>query len=166
MKVTVKNTSDIVQDISKQGNSCTEFTFIPHGHGTLRWPDGASYTGDIRDGKANGNGKFTHANGDTYDGQFLDDQAHGQGEYIYHEYKQRYIGGWVNDMQHGIGREELCDGSVYEGYFFEGRKHGFGRYQWLDQSVYCGYWEANEMSGYGQFIAADQRKYTGLYQNS
>jgi hypothetical protein len=59
--------------------------FIPHGHGTLQWPDGASYTGEIRDGKANGKGKFSHANGDSYEGDFVNDQAHGFGEYIYHE---------------------------------------------------------------------------------
>ena len=59
--------------------------YIPHGKGTLKWPDGASYQGDIRDGKANGKGKFSHANGDSYEGEFVNDQAHGFGEYIYHE---------------------------------------------------------------------------------
>jgi hypothetical protein len=87
----------------------------------------------------------------------VDDQAHGQGEYIYHEQKQSYTGEWENDMQHGFGKEILCDGSVYEGNFVEGKKHGEGRYVWSDQSIYQGNWEDNEMSGYGQFTAADKR---------
>lgn len=66
-------------------NGSQDMIFIPHGQGTLKWPDGASYTGDIRDGKANGKGKFRHANGDYYEGDFVNDQAHGFGEYIYHQ---------------------------------------------------------------------------------
>lgn len=92
MKVIKKSTGDIVTDFTKSIGSGSEFCFIPHGYGTLNWPDGASYTGDIRDGKANGQGRFTHANGDTYQGQFLEDQAHGHGEYIYHEHQQKYFG--------------------------------------------------------------------------
>ena len=132
MKVVRKGTGDIIQDYQKAGIASSDLFFIPHGKGTLHWPDGASYTGDIRDGKANGQGRFTHANGDTYHGHFVDDQAHGQGEYIYHEQQQSYTGEWENDMQHGFGKEILCDGSIYEGNFVEGKKHGEGRYVWSD----------------------------------
>ena len=54
MKVIRKGTGDIITDFSKSGSTATDLFFIPHGKGTLHWPDGASYTGDIRDGKANG----------------------------------------------------------------------------------------------------------------
>ena len=39
---------------------------IPEGHGTMKWPDGAVYTGMIKNGKANGKGVFKHVNGDIY----------------------------------------------------------------------------------------------------
>ena len=50
---------------------------IKHGKGTQTWPDGAKYTGEWRNGKAEGFGTFTHANSDVYAGDFKDDRANG-----------------------------------------------------------------------------------------
>ena len=68
------NTSGKGGSRKEESNSETaDMVYIPHGYGTLKWPDGASYTGEIRDGKANGKGKFSHANGDSYEGEFVND---------------------------------------------------------------------------------------------
>jgi hypothetical protein len=68
-----KGTGEKNTEHSKSGSVTTDFNLIPHGKGALTWPDGASYTGEIRHGKVYGEGHFMHANGDTYYGHFVDD---------------------------------------------------------------------------------------------
>jgi hypothetical protein len=65
--------------------------FVKHGRGMQKWPDGAKYEGDWRDGMAQGRGTFHHANRDLYTGEFYMDRANGYGAYI-HENGQRYEG--------------------------------------------------------------------------
>ena len=47
--------------------------------GTLTWPDGKKYVGEIRDGKRNGQGTHTWPSGQKYVGEYRDDQRNGQG---------------------------------------------------------------------------------------
>jgi hypothetical protein len=39
-----------------------------------------------------------------------------------HKSGQRYEGDWVDDLQHGVGKEILEDGSTYVGDFRKGKK--------------------------------------------
>ena len=43
-----------------------------NGQGTKAFPDGGTYTGEFKDGKANGQGTLTYADGTTYTGAFKD----------------------------------------------------------------------------------------------
>ena len=43
-----------------------------HGHGTLTYADGKTYTGEFKDGKFHGQGTITYADGSTYTGAFED----------------------------------------------------------------------------------------------
>ena len=47
--------------------------------GTKAFPDGGTYTGEFKDGKANGQGTFTGADGSTYTGEWKDNKRNGQG---------------------------------------------------------------------------------------
>eukprot|EP00826_Nyctotherus_ovalis_P033705 TRINITY_DN2744_c0_g2_i1.p1 TRINITY_DN2744_c0_g2~~TRINITY_DN2744_c0_g2_i1.p1 ORF type:complete len:150 (+),score=27.90 TRINITY_DN2744_c0_g2_i1:73-522(+) len=58
-----------------------------------------------------------------------------------------YEGWWVDDLQHGKGKETWADGSKYEGEYWNGKKQGFGKYEWADGSKYEGMWVNNEISG-------------------
>ena len=40
--------------------------------GTATHPDGSTYTGEFKDGKANGQGTIAYADGSTYTGEFKD----------------------------------------------------------------------------------------------
>ena len=44
----------------------------PHGHGTMTFADGTTYTGEFKDDKFNGQGTYTFADGTTYVGNFED----------------------------------------------------------------------------------------------
>ena len=50
-----------------------------NGQGTYTYADGATYSGEFKDGKFNGQGTYTYANGDTYTGEWKDGKQHGQG---------------------------------------------------------------------------------------
>jgi len=41
---------------------------------------GATYEGEIKDGKANRKGKMVYPHGSTYEGEFRDNLRHGRGE--------------------------------------------------------------------------------------
>jgi len=51
----------------------------------------------------------------------------------------RYVGNWLNDIQHGQGEESWNNATTkYEGDFFKGKKHGKGKFIWEDGSFYEG----------------------------
>lgn len=71
-------------------------------HGTINFPDGDKYDGDLVNGVMHGAGVFTSADGDVYQGGFADGQFFGTGKHTY------------------------TDGDFYEGDFVDGKKHGNG----------------------------------------
>ena len=44
----------------------------PHGQGTYTFADGATYTGEWKDGDPHGQGTATRPDGDTYTGEWKD----------------------------------------------------------------------------------------------
>ncbi|CAL1131907.1 unnamed protein product [Cladocopium goreaui] len=68
-------------------------------------------------------------------------------EVIYGQYK----GSWRADLQTS-GIFGWSDGTVYEGFFVEGRPHGHGRMKWPEGSVYDGNWQRGELHGQGTYI--------------
>ena len=48
-------------------------------------------------------------------------------------------------MQDGEGKEQLEDGSSYDGMFKMGKKDGHGTYIWADKSKYIGNWTNNNI---------------------
>jgi hypothetical protein len=80
-----------------------------------------TYEGDIRGGKANGQGTLTYANGNVYVGEFKDNKKEGQGTLttLFNGVKGVYVGGFANDQKTGKGYITLTysDGWVYKGDF-------------------------------------------------
>ena len=48
-------------------------------HVTQEWPDGRKYEGQMKEGKAHGQGKMTYGDGATYEGEWSVDTWHGKG---------------------------------------------------------------------------------------
>jgi hypothetical protein len=95
-----------------------------NGKGTLEWTNNSSYTGEFRNGKANGLGEATWSIGKK---------------------TNRYVGEWKDDMPHGQGIYIGFDGSRYEGEWKEGQWHGQGTYTWPDGRQYKGEFRNGEM---------------------
>lgn len=117
-----------------------------HGRGTMKWPDGRTYSGNFKNGLEDGYGECVMLNkADSYQGQWKEGQIHGFGKYKY------------------------ATGEVYEGCFFEGQRHGYGmlgsgRLARTSSSVFIGQWVHDRKTGYGVFddISSGQ-KYMGVW---
>ena len=59
-------------------------------------------------------------------------------------------GQWVDDLQHGFGKETWEFGKIkFTGYHVKGEKEGKGRLEWSDGSYYDGEFKSNLFSGFG-----------------
>ena len=118
------------------------------GKGKQIWMDGSVYEGFWENDQSNGHGRLVHLEGDVYEGEWVDDKAHGKGKYT-HTDGTTYIGDWQNDKQNGFGKETWADGSTYEGEYRDSLKHGNGVFIWNDKSRYEGQFNRNDIQGEG-----------------
>lgn len=106
------------------------------GRGTLTWRRAgtpsynrsavvSSYTGEMRDGRANGIGRLETSNGETFAGEWRDGRLEGQGT-VRHENGDQYEGDFVGGQPHGTGRYVSANGEIFEGGFAGGRRQGTG----------------------------------------
>ena len=113
----------------------------------VKYNEGTSYVGELKNRKKHGKGRLTDPNGSVYQGDFHNDKIEGFGVFKGQDGTE-YRGEWKNGMQHGLGRELWTDGSYYEGTYKMGLKHGKGFYQWADGSSFDGDWDAGNINGY------------------
>ncbi|NOU61250.1 hypothetical protein [Marinifilum caeruleilacunae] len=103
-----------IQYSSAQNNQCS----------VLLKSISGSYTGDCKNGLANGKGKSVGQ--DTYIGMFKDGLPHGKGKYLYR------------------------NGNTFQGYWKNGEKNGKGKYKYSlngEKHTLSGYWKQNEYAG-------------------
>jgi hypothetical protein len=91
---------------------------LAEGYGEAR--GAAHYRGEFRAGRKHGKGvKTWPATGDRYEGEFVEDRKEGTGIYTWGRRSpwagQKYVGGFLNDRRHGYGVLEWPNGERYEG---------------------------------------------------
>ncbi len=85
------------------------------GQGTMRFPNGDEYVGEVREGLPEGEGTYRFAaSGDAYRGKFRKGVPQGRGAYIFAG-GDRYEGQFRNGMRHGKGVLHFADGTRIEG---------------------------------------------------
>ena len=89
------------------------------------------YIGQVKNGKANGNGIALLDSGSRYEGSWKDNQRHGQGTFY-----------WP-------------DGEYYSGNYENDLRNGFGTYHWPNGEKYAGQWKEDKRSGSGKFFDAE-----------
>ena len=121
----------------------------PHGFGTYKWKNGASYVGHFEHGIKGGFGKWKKDGGfncNQYEGLFFNDMKHGEGVFTW-ESGNQYEGNYWMDLREGFGRMSWKDGSFYEGDWSKGLQHGYGRLILPDGRVKEGQFRNNKFTG-------------------
>jgi hypothetical protein len=88
--------------------------------GTSTYPNGGTYVGEFRDGKANGLGTLTYHQHGEYVGEFRDGWPSGRGAYAYPD-GRRYVGEWRNGDFNGHGVRTYPDGRKEDGEWSGGK---------------------------------------------
>jgi hypothetical protein len=123
-------TIDMKSEISTYTGQMVEN--LKWGIGLEEFTSGFKYYGEYEKDQPNGIGLLIISDSQYYKGTFKDGQFHGKGEF--HNENDYYIGEWFKDMKHGYG-EELCQKSLYKGWFNTGSKYGKGKLFVLGESI-------------------------------
>jgi antitoxin component YwqK of YwqJK toxin-antitoxin module len=99
---------------------------------------------------------FTNRKGNTahYVGEVKNGKAHGQGIAILNT-GSRYVGEWKNNMRHGQGAFFWPDGEFYQGSYKDDIRHGQGTYFWPSGEKFSGQWANDQRNGMGIFYGED-----------
>jgi hypothetical protein len=79
------------------------------------------------------------------------------------ESSAKYDGEWNKSTgeREGRGKQTWADGSVYEGYWLNGKANGRGRLIHADGDIYEGNWKDDKAEGYGIYQHLDGARYEG-----
>jgi hypothetical protein len=103
------------------------------------------YLGELREGKANGQGVGIWKTGGFYQGYWQDNQRHGMGTYQWPD-GERYVGQFVQGKRTGHGTYYWKTGEYFEGQWLDDRRHGPGVLYKPDGRVHVkGTWVADEL---------------------
>ena len=130
------------------------------GSGTYIWADGLRYVGPWVNDVQQGRGKMEFFNGDSYDGDFAQGERTGTGTFR-QKSGNTYTGQWLRGQRDGAGIEEWADGQRYEGAWKANRKEGFGQMRFPDGGTYDGDWRNDLATGQGDIVFASGDVYTG-----
>jgi len=123
--------------------------------GTLKWSDGSSYEGEVKNGVRQGKGVFRFGEAPmTYDGSWKAGVREGQGRMDYDEEGLCfYEGEWKNGKRHGKGKMRYESGNIYDGWWECGVKDGKGSMTWLaEKEKYDGEWKKGVPHGFGVYV--------------
>ncbi len=136
---------------------------VLNGYGTLSLP-GGTYTGEIYEGVAHGEGKMVWDNGSTYEGTFDNGSTTGYGTMTWAS-GTVYTGDMLKGSQHGEGTATYPDGGIYTGHWEHGKRQGQGTYTYPSGSVYVGQWADSERNGNGFMTYDNGNTYEGNWLN-
>ncbi|MGB6153345.1 MAG: hypothetical protein WBG48_15305 [Pricia sp.] len=89
------------------------------------------YVGQVKNGKANGNGIAILETGSRYEGEWKDNERSGEGNFYW------------------------ADGEHYEGSYANDMRNGLGTYYWPNKEKYVGEWKNDQRNGEGTFYGSD-----------
>jgi hypothetical protein len=129
--------------------------------------NGAIYFGEIEGGVASGQGTLKCPNGDTYSGRFYDGKFLLSGlASISYSNGDHYSGAISLGRPYGHGTLAKSNGAVYEGNFYIGRLHGMGEYSVGDITITSEQWRHGLLDGEGKIYWASGAKYEGEIQGT
>ena len=88
---------------------------------TITYDNGATYKGEMKDNKRNGEGTYTFVSGNKYEGEFKDGKYDGQGTYTSVTEKYIYVGEFKDNKFNGQGTKTYKDGDKETGIWKDGK---------------------------------------------
>ena len=117
----------------------------------------SSYSGEIRNGRPDGQGRLELRSGEILDGHWVAGQLDGHGIHIDAD-GNRYEGQFTAGVPNGEGRLETKTGEIFAGSFADGLKNGKGRTRLPGGTVYWSQWAmGKEIGGARPDVLADAR---------
>ncbi len=133
------------------------------GQGTFIWPDGERYVGQFANDVRWGTGTQYYGRGETYTGSWKNDLRDGEGEYVStspSDGVMKYSGHWSGGEPFGSGFLAHKDGRKFEGSFV--KFSGSGRIQYPNGDSYWGTWDASfKRTGKGRVVFTNGDTYDG-----
>lgn len=114
----------------------------PEGQGTQIWPEGDRYIGSFRNGKHDGKGTYTFPDGGTYTGDWKEGQREGNATATYSN-GDKYVGEYKNGNREGYGTLQYANGEIYVGEWKIGMRNGKGTHAYPNGDVYEGDFKLN-----------------------
>ncbi len=103
------------------------------------------YVGQVKQGKANGEGIAILDTGSLYEGQWKDNMRHGQGKFFWSD-GQYYVGNYENDKRSGEGTYFWSNGDKYVGEWENDKRNGYGKfYNKAKELIASGIWKEDEL---------------------
>lgn len=142
-------------------------TGIVSGTGRVEWNNGDVFEGTLVNGKSEGHGTMTwKKSGNRYVGPWVNDVQHGQGLMIFSG-GSRYEGQYRHGKMSGTGKYFYGDsGDQYEGELLDGKPEGKGTYHWKSGDRYKGDWRQGARHGLGRFTWTDGSYWEGRFENN
>lgn len=136
-------------------------------HGVLSYPDGRSHAGMFKNKKLfQGEGTIRLNDGSVFEGSVKDGKWHGLGKLTYPDHKVLEGEFREGKIYQGLGTLQLNCGGHFEGTFVEGKKQGQGKLTYADGRALEGEFKNNKIcNGQGTLMMADQKELTGEWKN-
>lgn len=131
--------------------------------GTMSWPKGAFYLGEVDNDQMEGRGCFVSENGLIYSGEFKNGKSEGFGTGIRTNFY--YVGDWKNGKMEGKGTILWKDGRKYVGEFKNMKCHGRGTIWFPDGCLFTGEFVDDDIDGEGTRYSPDGNMLTGKWKN-
>ncbi|MBZ9677362.1 MORN repeat-containing protein [Mesorhizobium sp. ES1-1] len=117
----------------------------------------SSYFGEIRDGRADGQGRLEMRSGEIWEGHWRAGVLDGAGIHVDAD-GNRYEGQFAAGLANGQGRLTMATGEIFVGPFVDGQRNGKGRTRLAGGTVYESQWVmGREVDGSRPDILADAK---------
>ncbi len=136
-----------------------------HGRGTLTYAKGefAKYEGDFRADMKDGSGVLTFRTGSRYEGEFREDQIEGEGVFNYRN-GDKFEGEFARGAKSGAGVYSYANGNRYAGDFNNDVMDGTGVLNFANGDTYSGDFDGGLREGTGTYIYASGGQYSGAFR--
>ena len=158
-----KNTITQGDWIADAKTGCTVWNPAPQAEDSIKW------SGDCKDGKANGQGSLEWYTNDELQSMITGVMKAGR---CVQDCSAKtvdgdaYLGEMKDNLPAGKGVLTRADGSTYEGEFKDGERYGHGTLKFSTGETYVGEWQHGQMNGKGELSSADgKQKYTGAFKD-